>query len=687
MLGAFPYLYPGEPVYSGVARYSDRMGYSSSRAIIDEVFGHRSAVAVLDLPSYLGILANALPCGAYTAADLVWQHTMLPLYVPFLPAERVKQLEQAMIRAGGSGIHMRAGVMASSVAASPARLQYCPECLGEDRQRYGEGYWRLVQQAAGVLVCPYHQQPLYASAVCLNTRRTRYEFVSLESALSKKHRNYGPQPSGVYRSDLVTGGAPGWAEAPHLNAIAASAAWIMEHRPLVLGLEALRARYLGLLAQRGYATLTGAVHARKLVADFKGYFGDPMLAEVGCALEESVGDSWLLRLVRKPDNAHHPLRHILLMRFLETTVEQFFAAPRPRLYFGSPPWPCLNPAAAHYRQGIIGSCSTSWSADSRRPVGTFACECGFVYSRVGPDRSYDDRYRYSRVEQYGPTWEGALQRMWGGPGVGLRQAARMLGVDPKTVKRHACRIGAHRGLAANAVTLVEPSAVGAQNSTQEESPNKARDSEGDLAPDESRVRYRQLWLSAMAANPDAGTTTLRRRALAAYSWLYRHDRGWLTEHRPNPVRQGNRGARHNRVDWGTRDGWLCEEVRAAAGRLRRRAGRPVAITATAIARESGYGALLESHLDKLPKTRAALQALVETRGAYAARRVEWAVSTWQAEQGPPSRWQIVKRAGVERVLGDPSVEAALRNALRSPHGSYRAGALGRTSEGVEGCEQ
>src|SRR5207249_7881562 len=48
------------------------------------------------------------------------------------------------------------------------------------------------------------------------------------------------------------------------------------------------------------------------------------------------------------------LHHILVIRFLDTSLEAFLGSPfRPPRPFGDGPWPCLNPICEQYRRPCI----------------------------------------------------------------------------------------------------------------------------------------------------------------------------------------------------------------------------------------------------------------------------------------------------------------------------------------------
>ena len=89
MLGFFPTLYPGELLYSGIARYQIRSGNLSPKSNIEELFNSRSITATADLPCGLDNLVQNLPSySSITTESLIQNHTLYPFYAPFLPPKR-----------------------------------------------------------------------------------------------------------------------------------------------------------------------------------------------------------------------------------------------------------------------------------------------------------------------------------------------------------------------------------------------------------------------------------------------------------------------------------------------------------------------------------------------------------------------------------------------------------------------
>jgi hypothetical protein len=116
MITLFVSGFPDEIDYGLFSRHGDRKQYTSGRTLVRELFGTGNAIATVGFASRLEYLVRALPPGhAYTVDSFIHDHSLLPFFAPFLPPERVVRLRDDMRTDNGSGIHMRAGLMASSV--------------------------------------------------------------------------------------------------------------------------------------------------------------------------------------------------------------------------------------------------------------------------------------------------------------------------------------------------------------------------------------------------------------------------------------------------------------------------------------------------------------------------------------------------------------------------------------------
>lgn len=620
MIGCFPDPYPDELLYSVCARYCERVQYPNKKGIIRELFGDEAAIAIVNLPSNLRNLTSALPHGSpYTVERLINQHTLLPFFTPFLDPKQFQQIWADMEGPRGPSIHMRSGLMASVV--QPLEwLRFCPECAQQDKQRFSEFYWHRLHQIPGVEICPHHQVRLVESQVRVKNPTTRHEFITAEQGIKL------PKSLAYTLKD------------PHqeiLLKIAQNAAWLLDKHISPPGLTILLKRYRELLAERDLATYNGRVRASKLLEDFKRFYPNDLLQRLQCEIDTDSEHSWLLRLVRSPKGSQHTLRHLLLIQFLGHNAESFFKLPKQFKPFGTRPWPCLNRTAEHFRQSIIEKCEITYSQEHGKPIGTFYCNCGFIYSRTGPDRTEEDRLCITKIKAFGSIWENTLRQLWEDPAVSLRGMARQLSVDPTTVKLHAAALSLDFPRQSKRQTnQSQRKLVGSESKKQE-------------IPETSLENYRLEWLNARKNNPEAGRSILRKQFQRVYTWLRRHDREWLETHLPALQIKNPPSAR---VDWENRDSELCESVKIVAASLYSNLEKPKQVTTAAIARELGQLALIQKHLDKLPQTAKILENLVESREAFAIRRINWVVNCYFQEGICPQRWQLVRRAGLRPEL-------------------------------------
>ena len=152
----FPVPYPDELVYSMVARAGIYHGITSPKQLLDEVFENRKVIATLDLPCHLQSISRLLQStGRYSVEELVYQHTLFPLYAPFVTEAHKSRALQMMAGRSQGAVHLMLGVAASRIQSSD-RFRYCPECIKNQHQHYGEYFWQRNWFFPGLAVCPEH---------------------------------------------------------------------------------------------------------------------------------------------------------------------------------------------------------------------------------------------------------------------------------------------------------------------------------------------------------------------------------------------------------------------------------------------------------------------------------------------------------------------------------------------------
>jgi hypothetical protein len=629
MIGFFTDPNPGELIFSACARFGERMRYPNIVSVAQELFGIKGASVLVDFPNRLEHLISVLPPGhKYTVDDIIDDHTLFPFYALFLPPERVQLLRKDMRGDDENHIRERLGIKAGRLS-SPMYLRFCPTCVKEDRKRHGETYWHRNHQIAGIEVCSVH-------AVFLEITKTPWRDVRNPARLISAERSiHQISPRSL---DLAN------TQDQILLKLARDASWLLKQRLQAPGIKALRDRYYNRLLEHGYAYYNGRIRTTKLVEDFIKYYSQELLEKIQCPIRNS-NQCWLLRLLHphRGSSAQNPLRHLLLITFLGYTAEQFFTSPQEFKPFGDGPWPCLNHASRHFGEMRITNCKIADDLGHKgRPLGMFRCQCGFIYTRTGPDTSVEDLFRKDSVMSYGNTWENFLRKNWNNLTITVQEIADKLSVSHLTVTRHAIRLqlpmntlGA-RVVSINVIKRFKTSRKMLQ---------------------ESLKSYRSRWINIVQATPGATRNHLIVKNSYIYLWLRRNDSKWLEAHLPPPRKYVHR---MYRLDWGNIDSELSAAIELATTRIRSLPGRPLRVSITALIKIVGHKSWIERYLDRLPATFQAIETHLELPEEFELRKVKWANEQYKQEGIHPTRSQFVKRASISPKAGSaPKVQSAI----------------------------
>ena len=613
MLGFFPTLYPGELLYSAIARYQIRSGSLSPKANIEELFNSRTITATADLPCGLdNLVQNIPPYSSVTVESLIQNHTLYPFYAPFLPPKRAKRVKESMKSAKGGNIHTTAGVMASAIL-TPQYFRFCPECLKSNLDRYGETYWHRLHQIRGVIFCPVHKVSLQNSQIPIQGFNKHQYEAATESNCQKKDLKCDRSPT--VKKQLIN--------------LAVEIGLSIEGTYPSHTLEWFTKRYQTLLIERGYANVSGRVQQKKLFDDFLFFYGREFLEVTDSIVTYEDKNNWLSQIVRKHRKVFHPIRHLLMIRFLGESIDTFFENNKQYRPFGRSPWLCLNAAADHHLQPVITDLEISHCMESKKPLATFSCDCGMVYSRSGEDKTEEDKLRIGRVITYGGVWEDKLRELVEVKKLGLRATARELRVDPNTINRY--------------VALLDLTPSWTKKKPQMKSKKVT-----SIDTREIKQQKRDIWLELQRENLKLSKTGIRKLAPDVYVWLYRRDRIWLNSNSPKLKKPK---ASVNRVDWNIRDKQILVQVKNAVEQLLKEE-KPVRITVGRVGSSLRLKELFDKHLDKLPLTRTYLESVIETVEDFQIRRVQWAVEELDRQGEEVMEWKILKLAGLRENCSD-----------------------------------
>jgi hypothetical protein len=654
--GFFPSPYPDELLYSLCARYAYRVRYPNSRAINSDLFGSKRVASSIDFPNRLRHFSNSLPSGHSLSTDnLINNHTLLPFYCPFLPPERAKCIRRAMEGSHANKIYNMAGIN-SSLVRPPGKLCFCPICADEDRKRFGECYWHRLHQVSGVVVCPTHNVLLESSNVPVRYRINDGIYIWAEHAISI---------SAIRPLDLTCN------DHRILTNIASDVQWLLSQTEKELSAISLRDSYFKLFTEHGLVTPSYKIRNRRLVQIIKDRSSRELLDILQCQISGQKSYSWpsLLMVNINKNKCDPPIRHLLVIRALGDTIESFFnrsrsaiisTAARGKFPFGRGHWPCLNPECEHFGKLRIEAFEIKNNKRSDLSIeGIFACICGFVYSRKGPDKSPKDNFRYDRVISFGSIWEAALRKLWKDGSISLRQIGNKLGSDARVIKYKAAELGLSfpRKGPSPKIARMPPSTQRAIRKRRLDKTPKAK-----LKVINS---YKKEWLTILRKYPKANRTSLQQHiAPGVYAFLYHHDRQWLLSHIPAPAKKTGPS---RQIDWKKRDFELTQKICEVAKQIMSENGPPVRVSRRAIERAIGgitYILTYRKALKKLPLTAKSLDKVCESCVDFTIRRIHYAADCFLHENIIPSMAKLRGRANVDFALWHhPEIEKALRATL------------------------
>ncbi|AEG02833.1 TnsD family Tn7-like transposition protein [Methylomonas methanica] len=207
MLG-FPIPYPHELLYSTIARAGVHDGETSPKQLLDSVFDDRKVIATVDLPSHIEKIAAQYPENLGLVAEkLIGEHTLWPLYSPFIPEQRGRAIKQWMMSKSYGSAHLASGIAASRIKHKLA-LYLCPACMDEQKAEYGEAYWDRRWQVPLIRLCGKHG-PLQESNIRLNEEH-RHAFVdisevqcSIELDVSDNDRRFTTLAIPLLQNDIL----------------------------------------------------------------------------------------------------------------------------------------------------------------------------------------------------------------------------------------------------------------------------------------------------------------------------------------------------------------------------------------------------------------------------------------------------------------------------------------------------
>lgn len=509
--------------------------------------------------------------------QLILRHTLLPVYFPFHTPSRCENWIERLLLGSPSSMKAELGLFASRFSAAHP-LKACAQCMESDSATYGTPYWHVEHQLPGVTACHTHRAALLFSRLKISGQDRFAWLLPTEASLQTPS---SPHPPNEALS--LTEIAKGLWKLP--------VEFLFDH-------EVLRQTYLV------EALATGCSDPRSKRLNFQALrcrvsevIGHSNLAEHEPWLAETQADELMAsRFVRmlhstSPREMHHPLNHMILILTLFGGWSAFWSAYK-RLSQHShdevgfvdtdSPTNCGLEPGSDTRSRLMSLVRTGWSASAaaqavgiatNTAVSWLASEGITVQAR--PKTLLPPLRRKACLE---------LQR-----GEDKESVARSVGVSIQTITR---------------LLFAEPGLHARWQSARFSA---------------AQARARKAWTRSMQSCPDSASNEWRLLAPAAYAWLYRNDRHWLSEiirNRNVPVRR-----KSTRVNWNLRDQRLEMSILEAVQTDDEGNRRPLVYTVVELCTRTP---LLRRHIGNLgllPRTMQLLSRLCRRRSTLLTKQM------------------------------------------------------------------
>lgn len=593
MLVFFPAIYDEEILYSSISRYHYYMRNKNFKDTFQELFGDRNYIPSRLLPSHISYLENRLDNKHYTKEQIMDKYTLLPLYSLFLEEIRLDKIKQAMLSADGKAIYTLVGRVASKTRQKN-KLHYCPVCCKEDYEANGEVYYHRIHQADGVYVCHKHKVVLNSKDIISKIELCRLCYRDIDTTIKRVDEN------NMY------------------HVFAKSLAYILLNSNNI-SRDFILAQYKSILRFKGYIKNNSYIDQIRVQTEFNNKFSEEFLSKLNLSLNKK--HHWLQKAIRTPANISDPVKHLLMMILLAGDAEHFIDFKEQYSPFGKAKWPCLNPICKNYRSKVISNCIITQDYKTKLPIGTFECDCGFIYSRKGPDNNDADKYKIGKIKSFGLVWKDTLSNHIVKGTIKLRDLCSLMQCDSNTIVKYAKQL--------NLLNKLD---------TKRDYVSKSQD---NMFTREHIVsEYRDDIEQFMLLHSEMTRTQVRYKLQKQYTFLYRYDKEWLFNHLPN--KQGRAIKSDTRVNWIERDNRLSEMIQSKVEEILIREPL-VRVTKTLIGRELNVSSLLEKKIQLLPKCREGLDVLCESYDEFRLRRIKYWVDI---SHKSVTAWEIQRLAGI-----------------------------------------
>lgn len=312
MLSFFPEMYPDEILYSVLSRYHQYSGNRKVKLSYSELLGCNglNSFNPVVLPRNLAYLSMQVQEYGVSYDELLYKRTLFPYLYLFITDERLKKAEAKAFSLSTVDVSLKTAEE-DYLVTNIEYLKYCPLCLEEEYEIYGEAYWHRHHQIPGVLVCTKHRVVLQNSLI------TPYKYLLGLHSLEKTSISSIQNTISLNSDDMKVA-----------LQLASEIQWIIDNFDLVhklwgKNIHHFQDVYFYLLAKKGFVTKHRVVLNTQFTRDFHRYYGK-ILSIFDSAFADKHSYSCSLKVFLCESGEMEPIRHFLMMKYLSGSIQEFF---------------------------------------------------------------------------------------------------------------------------------------------------------------------------------------------------------------------------------------------------------------------------------------------------------------------------------------------------------------------------
>ncbi|WHY77805.1 TnsD family Tn7-like transposition protein [Neobacillus sp. WH10] len=595
---SFPEPYPDEDFRSLVYRFHIR---SSNGTLVEtnmDLFEKKSGKYSI-FPNKLITFLRKLPIGnSYSLDYFILNHTWYGLIFAFMKNGKRNDLTEVIKYGSENKFYISSNVPNNLFSRT---IRYCPLCLKEDVELYGEFYIHRKHQITFMDFCHKHFVLLIDKCSCCDADLTSISYEGLKNRPCCKN---GHDLTRVTKTVLI-------GELEQLKIDVFNLICFFNENYQTFNSEKITHKILMGLWHKKYIQYKGRILKKELIFSIISEYGNLQLQAISLSPGQIRHRSYVARVLSKELN-QDIIFYCLLILYLFHSKEEFvnyhidIANPIP---FGQGPWKCLNKICDGFNNYVISknkriaknSGGTVISAEFECPI------CGQIYvKRWHPNQ---DKKEKVMIKTMGGKWINRLLELYLN-GDSSYEIARKLECSEFGVRNNLNRIVG----SSNVLTAQNREAV-------KQIIQSYWESAGTSETDRKKEEFRNVVVKILISCESISRTNLSKKIPYVYQWLKMNDIEWLES--ALPLKETNKKVPEDLTHF---DEQLSVKIQKVSEELYKTC--PYQIKKTTILKKLSKIEMnrLKSMSSRLPLSTVLLNKNIESLNDYFIRRVPFVIA-------------------------------------------------------------